>query len=219
MTLTTPNTTIQVNRNSLGVSMTRKNFKNKSVLQVRGLNDMLIASYRFKNIDLPYNSQYINWQNLDCCGGWSYLKEDLINQFIENKKLFANVVLDYYDDKDEHLLSLVDKCKNIDNVFVIESEHYNPNLKSFYLVREGCLADYIDIDAVIDCYYELGLTKLSDIELKCLHDMANCEMTTFVLKDNKFDYDFANPRGIIQLIFGGMLLGYAIESTASLILE
>lgn len=156
MNLTTPNTTIQINKNSLNISMIRKNFKNRSVVQVRNEANGLIASYRFKNIDLPYKIKYLNWQNLDCCGGWDYSEEDLINLFIQNKKLFASVPLLINKDEDINLLSLIDKCNNMDGVFVIEKEHWNNNFKIFHLVREGCLADYINIDKVVESYYLLG---------------------------------------------------------------
>lgn len=105
----------------------------------------------------------------------------------------------------------------MDGVFVIEKEHWNNNFKIFHLVREGCLADYINIDKVVECYYLLGLQNLSIDELNYLHDMANYKMISLTSSDNKFDYDYSNPNGLIQWIFNGMFLGYPIESTVSLL--
>ena len=217
MNLTEPYTTIQINKNSRNIPMIRENFKNRSVVKVRDRANGLIASYRFKNVDLPYVSQYLNWQNLDCCGGWDYSEEDLINQFIENKKPFASVMLYLYKDRDVYLLPLIDKCRTMDEVTVIENKHPNDRFRAFALIRKGCLSDYIDIDKVVECYYELGLSKLSERELNYLKAMANEEMISLVKGDNKFNYSYINPTDFIQWIFNGLFLGYPIESTASIL--
>ena len=217
MNLTEHYATIQINKNSCNIPMIRENFKNRSVVKVRDRANGLIATYRFNNVELPYKSPYLNWQNLDCCGGWDYSKEDLINQFIENKKPFASVTLSFYKDRDAYLLPLIDKCRSMDGVIVTESTHPNENLRAFSLIREGCLADYIDINKVVECYYALGLSEFCERELNYLNAMANEEMIALAKCDNRFDYNYVNPADFIQWIFNGLFLGYPIESTASIL--
>lgn len=157
----------------------------------------------------------MNWANLDCCGGWAYDKEDLINQFKNDKKLFADIVLSFYENVDAHFLPLIKECSKLDGAKIIEVEHWSENCRKFILVKEGCVSDYLDVDAIIENYYDLGLWKLSEDQLQHLKDMANEDMSCYITKNhNRYNYDFINPEGLIEFIFTGMLLGYPVESTA-----
>ena len=51
----------------------------------------------------------------------------------------------------------------------------------------------------------LGRATMNDNFLDFTHD------------ENKFKYDLANPKNLVEIVFGGMLLGYPIESTVAVL--
>ena len=203
-----------INKNSRGIVMTKEYKGDTSIVSVLDLVGEVITSYEFKNINLSYKSKYLNWQNLDCCGGWMYSKEELINQLIDDKKPFGNVVLNLYNDIDAHLLPLIEKCSKTEGLRVVEVEHWSDTSREFIIMKEGSLDKYIDLDKVLEDYYALGLADLGVEAYYDLKDFLCVDMSTYITKDNIFEYDFVNPDSTLELIFTGLLLGYPIESTA-----
>ena len=203
-----------INKNSRGIVMTKEYQGDTSIVSVLDLVGEVITSYEFKNINLSYKSKYLNWQNLDCCGGWMYSKEELINQLIDDKKPFGNVVLNLYNDIDTHLLPLIEECSKTEGLRVVEVEHWSNTSREFIIMKEGSLDKYIDLDKVLEYYYALGLADLGVEAYYDLKDFLCVDMSTYITKENIFEYDFANPDSTLELIFTGLLLGYPIESTA-----
>lgn len=217
MKITELNAVIELNKNPQGVTMVRKNFKNRSVVKVLGKNNYRITEYRFNNIDLKYKTKFMNWQNLDCCGGWAYSELDLVKQFKNGNKLFAEVIINPDISKD--VFEEIEKCKELDNVEVHIFPHWlSSDHKSFFLIKKGALDHYIDVDKILEDYRSLGLWFISEDQVFTLKCMASEDMNTYISKEhNKFCYDFGNPVGMVELIFTGMLLGYPIESTADIL--
>ncbi|MBQ8997136.1 MAG: hypothetical protein IJ086_15850 [Clostridium sp.] len=204
-----------INKNSRGITMIKEDTNcNTSIVSVLDLSDEVITSYEFDKVKLRYKSKYLNWQNLDCCGGWMYSKEELINQLKNDKKPFGNVVLNLYKNIDAHLLPLIEECSKIAGLRVVEIEHWNENCREFIIMKEGSLNKYIDLDEVIKDYYALGLGELSPEAYYDLKEFLYRDMIEYITKDNILEYDFANPNSTLELIFTGLLLGYPIESTA-----
>lgn len=52
MELTKENTKVILNENKKGVTIIRKNFKKRTLVEIRGKRNFLITKYRFDNIDL-----------------------------------------------------------------------------------------------------------------------------------------------------------------------
>lgn len=215
MDVTNENTIITLNKNKQGVTITRKNFTSRALVEVRDKDNNIIDTYNFNNIDLKYSTKYMNWSNLNCCGGWEYDEKDLINQFKNDKKLFAQIVLDLNNNIDVHLLPLVEECSKLDGAKVVEVEHWTEGCKMFVMMKKGCVSNYLDVDDIINDYYSLGLKKLTDDQIQHLKNLCSEDMSCYISKNhNRYLYDFLHPMGILELIFTGMLLGYPIESTA-----
>ena len=62
-----------INKNNRGIVMTKENKEDMSIVSVLDLEGEVITSYEFKNTNLNYKNKYLNWQNLDCCGGYTNL--------------------------------------------------------------------------------------------------------------------------------------------------
>lgn len=193
------------------VETVRKDFKKRSEVKVRN-GKWLFATYRFDNVDLGYESQYLNWENLNCCGGWVFDKSYLKNAVQLEKKLFAQVILSSKEELDEIIDSLE---KKYPYRYEKLERFENPRFE-LHICKEGCVKDYIDLKKVFAAYEKLGIF-LDDEDRVIVEVLAEEQMSTFMFGDNRFKYEYDNPCYIGELVFSGLLLGYPIESTASLL--
>lgn len=83
-----------------------------------------------------------------------------------------------------------------------------------YICRRGKIKDYIDLDAVFSFYEKLGLVIPDGARAEVEH-YCDCEIKTFGTSNAPFDY--SNAVAGVELITTGLLLGYPIESTVSII--
>ena len=77
--------------------------------------------------------------------------------------------------------------------------------------------DYINLENVLAMYEKFGLI-FPEKFINEIKEYMQTEMVDFVWQDeNKFKYDLANPKNLVEIVFGGMLLGYPIESTVAVL--
>lgn len=190
--------------NPLGITIERTDYKNRSKVKVHN-NGYNLRTYRFNNVS-EFESPYISWQNLDQCGGWA-TDESYLDTAVQNgTKLFAQIIhqegqsFEYSDD-----------------VVVITKKHgWCEGYCETHICRKGCLADYYDIDAVLAHYSRLGI-DLTDDEVNLIHEFCNIELSVFATDQAPINY--ANFENLEDLVVTGLLLGYPLESTASIIEE
>lgn len=210
--MTQHNATILLNKNRYGITISRKNFKNKSVVTVRGLKSNFICNYRFDNLEVDYQTQYMNWRNLDFCGAWHSSREELVDQFMQDRKLFADVSINSYSKEFESVKQKIKECESLEDAVVYYHVKKEDTIEAT-LVKKGCVLDYIDVHKVLDEYTKFGI--YIDVEdLNKIFYLTKHPMSDFVHRgSNTFKFDFANPKSAGEYIFNGMLLGYPIEST------
>jgi hypothetical protein len=89
-------------------------------------------------------------------------------------------------------------------------------LSCFYtfIYRAGTISDYIDLDMVFDFYDKLGyhISTAEEKEIRCL---CGCEIKRFGTAQAPFQY--AHAATAADFITTGLLLGYPIESTVSIL--
>ncbi|MBP3930246.1 MAG: hypothetical protein J6D47_11880 [Peptostreptococcaceae bacterium] len=162
------------------VKFERRDMKKRSEVRVINNNcNFTLHTYRFNNVKVNYDTKYMNWANVNCCGGWVHNEAYLENAIQNDCKLFAS-------------------------------------LNGTYSYKDGCVADYIDIENVFDVYSQFGITLFED-DKDIIRKMSNEKMSIYVNKNNKFSFDYANPVRIHEWVFNGMLLGYPIETTVSIL--
>lgn len=197
----------------------RIDYKKRSKVRVFNKNykNVVFRTYRFNNVELTYDTKYINWANLNCCGGWGYNEKYLASAVQNDSKLFAQVIM-YTEDFSgiNYILNeLIEGNENKVNCIVIDRD--DRNFKEVIICKKGCVADYIDIDNIFEQYRILGL-ELSEHIKSEVRKLASIDMYKYANRtSNEFNFDFANPYSYEELIFNGMLLGYPIESTASIL--
>lgn len=197
----------------VGLSFYRTDMVNRSKVAVR--NDKYncnLRIYRFNNIPADtFQSPYISWENLNCCGGWRFNKDYLLTAVLSNKKLCAGIV---FDDEDFYNRYIDAYCDN-HYYFSHSVQHCGESYwRSLDIARKGSISDYINILDVKITYDLLGIDFLdwNDIQKYLDSDIMK-------LIDGSMNYNYANPQNDTQLVVGGLLLGYPIESTAAILTE
>lgn len=191
--------------NPRGIIFERTDYTKRSKVSVHNPDGYNHRIYRFNNVEC-FESPYISWENLDQCGGWGTDDTYLNTAVQKGTKLFAQIV----HGKDESF-------EESDNVVVITDPTPRGYFKSYYwthICRKGCLADYYDLDAVFAHYSRLGIV-ISDSEKALIREYCNIELSTFATEDAPFEY--WNTCLDAELVVTGLLLGYPLESTASIL--
>ena len=206
--------------------------------------------YRYN--DIPgLQSPYISWENINCCGGWSYNETYLYTAVQRGKKLFADIVFIMYDEDwaEEQQYDFANVGRTLpveaDAERIIQAleaelpadcvlrrskdrEAYRARYRGIQIYKKGAISDYINMDEVFSAYERLGITMSPDAE-DYIRNLA--ALSIEVLSDR---LDWLNPSNSTSigsaasdpwlctehsLILTGLLLGYPVETTASLILK
>lgn len=193
----------------VGITFERTDYKNRSKVKVsnRGYN---LRTYRFNNVEC-FESPYISWQNLDQCGGWATRDEYLYTAVQNGTKLFAQIVT-----FPEPILTLSRPQIESSDDIVITTAKIHPKFHHTHICRKGCLSDYYSLDDVFAHYSRLGISFTVD-EKTAIREYCNVELSVFATDEAPFNY--LNVHDIESLVVTGLLLGYPLESTASIIEE
>lgn len=194
------------------IKFERRDLKKRS--EVKVINESInytLHTYRFNNIELDYDTKYMNWANMNCCNGWQYDKEYLKNAVQNDCKLYAGI---HVTPEEFEML----KAKNEKGIRYGKEKDVIKDIdtKNYYICKEGKVSDYIDIEVVFSIYEKLGIV-IPDEAKDIILGMAEEEIYTYSSENNKFKLDYANTYDICDLVFTGMLLGYPIETTVSII--
>lgn len=202
-----------LNVNSHGVTIMRKDYKKRSVVDVRSCNRThLIRRYRFNNVPF-FEHQYLSWANLDNCGGWACDNNEL-DLMRQDRKLLAEK--HYIIDADE---SIDDVLKYIAlprtfAVNVVSVWDWGCGKKNYGVAfaSRASLAERFDFNEVIEAYKAHGI-DLSLSETIQLSKAFTPPISAYI----NAGYKVTDPITDVDLIITGLMLGYPIESTASII--
>lgn len=209
-------TEIVLHENRHGIRMIRYDYATRSKVKVTSGN-IIHRIYRFARIDSEYTSPYISWANLDCCGGWVSDESYLQVAVQEGKKLYAG--LDIYV---RQVGSQENARKEVERILSELPEGctggFEPQKVAFsvpyFICRTGSLSDYYDIDRVLDYYEQLGV-MINDADRQEVKQLSTLEIKEFGSENPPIDY--INAYSLSSLIVTGLLLGYPIESTVSIL--
>lgn len=215
-----------LHQNSYGVTMIREDYKRRSLVKVVAMVEGKrhhIRTYRFNHIEQEIAVPYCSWANLDCCGGWNCDEEYLDTAVQKGLKLFAGreaplkgPYTPNYPTMEEAAMEFR-KLKDTlpDGVFAdIETVFEDSNYFRTFICRTGRIADYIDLNEVFELYESLGHPLPEDTK-KEIRSLCDIEMKQYGTVQAPFEY--ARATTATQLAVTGLLLGYPIESTVSIL--
>lgn len=218
-----------LHQNSKGVKIVREDYKKRS--QVKVFSEFqgkryTLHSYRFDLIPDRFDSPFCSWANLDCCGGWSFNEKYLDTAVQKGKKLYAGRVefvkssfspdLPSMDEAVQEFQKIVDGLSS-GIIAGIESSGSREDMKGYlytFICREGKITDYFDLNKVFEFYSKLGL-NFPQYVVAQVKELCDIEIKTF--GGNKPPFLYYQAGTPVELITTGLLLGYPLESTASIL--
>ena len=159
-----------------GVIFEKTEYKNgRCKVDVKGkTRNNLLLTYRFKNLP-EFQSPYLSWENLNCCGGWECDESYLYTAVQQGKKLFSAITFTMFDDDyvlkhaAHNLPSREDEKNKIeeikrtlpdDCIMEIEDEDrrgYCSTFAYYFICKKGTIGDHMEIDDVLLAYKRLVL--------------------------------------------------------------
>lgn len=183
-----------LHENSKGIKIIREDYKKRSKVNVIGFDGTPIRTYRFNNVP-EYKHPYLSWENLDHCGGWASDDTYLLTAVQNSKKPAAQ----YYYGYDS-----VPEIKTEKGI-----EVFTKHISDWIFITRSCsLKDLFDIDSIIYAY------KKHNIFLDKADLMPYMEKPIMDLMKEEF---FINQTTETEIVITGLMLGYPIESTASIL--
>lgn len=207
-------------RSSVGIEFNKETLKGTSYVKVqasRSKRAYTIKKYAFPDIELLTSSPLLSWENLNCCGGWTYDESYLFTAVQKGKKLYAGAAIylpapGVTAEAESKLLeikaTLPDNCTA--GKEIISNERFFP----LYICRKGCLKDFFDLEQVLEDYRRMGIV-LRPKDRNEFFILCGIELSQFSTGSPMQYRDTATGA---ELIVTGLLLGYPIESTVSLLL-
>ena len=168
-------------------------------------NGNLMRKYKYPRIEQVFTSPLVNDYNLHLCGGWSWSgvsNDECITRVLEYAKPMG------YLHTDKDYPSMVE-----DRACVIKATSANDEIG--YSIT-GTFGEVFDLDALATDYIHffeaLGNSELNNQIYNSIQTLKDLPISRFL-----GGYDYANPQDMYQLILTGLILGYPIETTFSII--
>jgi|GEM_PF-4060325 len=179
----------------------------------------LVNMYTYKAISRNFTSEMINYRNLHLCGGWHFPdveEKECVTRVFDGKKpmgIFATFDRQAYND---FINEFEDDLSMYPSLYSTKFVSENP-VYSVAVCIHGTFHENFDIDGLTLDYIDY----LED----SFNEYFNIEQIHFLFNDilknkevsNFIQFDYGNPRTVIDTIIAGLLLGYPIETTVSLI--
>ena len=173
------------------------------------LHGRVMRKYKYKKIERTFKSRLLNDFNLHFCGDWHWFS----SLKVEHEELLRRVAAGFKpagfitSENLEMLKAL--KTRALAKGLITHVKP-NPGVKGTWELGIGFDRDFFDLFQLKDV--EAGYTKWG-IEYPIAEKLMNVSIES-LLKD----FDYANVEGF-DLIKTGLLLGYPIETTASILLS
>ena len=181
--------------------------------------------YTYKRLDESLNYPFISWKNLSCCGGF-ITDEDYLERAVQDGLKLVSGLTYFSDDysNDTKIQNYIANNQSDDfsllvNVDKVETYLGIKDRIGINVIRKGKLLDYYNFREIKRMYKKL-LPELDEYinvifrKDNKLYRMFNTDMMELI---EKSEYDYVNAKDVSEMIYTGLLLGYPVESTASLL--
>lgn len=178
---------------------------------------ILVRIYKYPIIDRTFQSPLVNDHNLNLGGGWGWpgkKESECLTRVMSGKKPIG-----FYHFKDDE--SITEYCESGFPYVILKDTDLGTN--TLGLSIKGTFSENFDMDALINDYYQYLKKSVKEFELlKYITEIIGEELE-FVKNHNVSDFlnfDYGNPNKSPEYdCLTGLILGYPIETTVSLILQ
>ena len=216
-----------LNENSFGIRMIRTDKVRRSCVDVVNEDGYRHVRYRMNNIPF-YEHPLLSWKNLDYVGGWRIAEKDeayLYTAVQQEHKLMALFTVPLYEvecpDTEKNLRSIVEEklkamCPGLDESHELwritsVSRNYYGTYCNVTILRRGCLADFFDVKEIVGAYHRQSFDIVAQEDLE---PFFHTELSDLFPEQEQP----ASPSNyFVRSILTGLVLGYPIESTVSLL--
>ena len=148
--------------NPQGFKILRFDYQARTKIKIANKDGVIMTTYRCNKVDAPLPSPFLSWENMEDCGLWHQNEQHILDAVRSGKRLFAGV--SYNWGGSETLLLEADLRAELEASWVILPPgviggyavgSYGNRIKT-YLCREGCLANYFNINEVMEYCGKLG---------------------------------------------------------------
>ena len=186
-------------------------------------NGYILMKYKYLKVNIPFTSPMVRWENLNHCGGWSMCDENgvelstqinLLQDVINGLKPMGFCYSFGEKQKDEFMKLIIESRLPYT---IDELDWKNPDFPiryGFNICQHGKIGDLLDIDAVIESY-----NLLDSSHDKWIYNLIKDNLLKIIdneLSNYLTDWNYGNPRTVIESVIVGLLLGYPIEFTYAL---
>lgn len=174
-------------------------------------NGHIVRKYKYPNIDQKFFSSKINDYNLHLCGGWVFKyvnKEEAIGRVIKGLKPMGFLVTTEID-------QCVHFCKKSGLPYnIIHSHRPTKNHHIIGISCKGTFDQNFNLQDLIADYINYASNVKTSLPIKKIENfilsLKNIEVASYLTSD------YANPNTDQKLIVTGLILGYPIETTVSI---
>jgi len=175
-----------------------------------------LKTYAYRKHDIPFKSPMVRWENLNFCNGWSMNGPDG-KSLSTDKKLIKAVInglkpIGFGMFEDREVDKIVKMIEAAGLPYEVNPHQYMPNHSFIGVSQKGKIGELFDMDKFIESWK----MHLDEENMEINYDFFNN------LKDEKFEdflkgWNYARPNSDTEFALTGLLLGYPIESTVSLL--
>ncbi len=173
-------------------------------------NGHLLAKYKYPKIESTFESPMLNAFNLHLCGGWFWPNvnndEEILNRVIKGLKPMGDIV-----DK-KHNIKKILQIAEKEGLTCLISPHSWENYENIKFCRDSRFDELFNVEALFSdyCKYFLSIFRKTDGE----YQKFRAKITNHRLSDF-LDFDISTPRIDSDIIITGLILGYPVWSTIS----
>ncbi len=173
-------------------------------------NGYLLAKYKYPKIESTFESPMLNLFNLHLCGGWFWPNmnktEEILNRVVIGLKPMGDIV-----DKNHNIKTISQIAEKEGLVYNITPHSWESH-ENIRFCRDIRFDELFNLKALFSdyCRYFLTIFKKTDGEYqKFLARIMNHRLSDFL------DFGISTPRIDSDVIITGLILGYPVWSTVS----
>ena len=182
-------------------------------------NGHLMSKYKYPRIERKFTSQMLNDFNLHLCGGWAWHgvnSDTVLIERVANKQKPMGFI-STFTEKVDKLLGLID---NTNLEVMVRPSKYRSDQVEIAIANQGKLNDLFDLSSLMEDYiaYQNATGRIRKIEDHTCYSVVPEEIYRFAeyeLKDF-FSFDYVNHLEDWDIMITGLILGYPIETTVSI---